>query len=139
MLINATLLKLGLLAAEGLDWHAWGACLRCMLVVRALLMTDESAADGLNGMQTLAHLIVQHSQVQRWLMKIDDEHLGRGHAYLDIAELPAITTAQQLHASTVAKALGNAGKVYVIPHAVWPLQTQPDEHSLRVWHETSCT
>ena len=57
-------------------------------------------------LQMLAQLIVQHSHVQRWLMKIDDEHLGRGHAYLDVAVLPAIATALQLYAATIATAAG---------------------------------
>ena len=56
----------------------------------------------------LAQLIVQHSHVQRWLMKIDDEHLGRGHAYIDVATLPAIATALQLYATTVATVTGTA-------------------------------
>lgn len=56
--------------------------------------------------QLLAQLIVKHSHVQRWLMKIDDEHLGRGHAYLDVAALPAITMALQLYAATVTTAPG---------------------------------
>ncbi|DBA72938.1 TPA: hypothetical protein ACH3X2_009891 [Trebouxia sp. C0005] len=52
-------------------------------------------------LKSLAQLIVQHSSVLRWLMKIDDEHLGRGHAYLDVAAVPAIATALQLYATTL--------------------------------------
>jgi len=57
-------------------------------------------------LQTLAQLIVQHSRVLRWLLKIDDEHLGRGHAYLDVATVPAIATALQLYATTLDKVPG---------------------------------
>ena len=59
-------------------------------------------------MQLLAQLIVEQSHVQRWLMKIDDEHLGRGHAYLDVAALPGISAALQLYAATVPAVSGIA-------------------------------
>ena len=39
-------------------------------------------------------------------MKIDDEHLGRGHAYLDVAAVPAIATALQLYATTLHRLPG---------------------------------
>ena len=58
-------------------------------------------------MQTLAALIVQHSSVLRWLMKIDDEHLGRGHAYLDVASVLAVAIALQLYATTLDKVPGS--------------------------------
>ena len=57
-------------------------------------------------MQSLAQLIVQHSGVLRWLMKIDDEHLGRGHAYLDVATVPAVATALQLYSRTLDRLPG---------------------------------
>ena len=57
-------------------------------------------------MQSLAQLIVQHSSVLRWLMKIDDEHLGRGHAYLDVATVPALATALQLYATALSRLPG---------------------------------
>ena len=34
----------------------------------------------------LARLICMHLDVPRWIFKIDDEHGGRGHAYLDVGE-----------------------------------------------------
>ena len=58
------------------------------------------------GAQALAQLMVQHSGVLRWLIKIDDEHLGRGHAYLDVAAIPAIASAQHLYAATLARIPG---------------------------------
>ncbi|KAK9811483.1 hypothetical protein WJX72_004683 [[Myrmecia] bisecta] len=43
----------------------------------------------------LAELIVEHPTVPRWLLKIDDESDGRGHAYVDGAAIPAIGRALQ--------------------------------------------
>lgn len=57
-------------------------------------------------MQALAHQIVQNPAVPRWLLKIDDEHLGRGHAYMDVAAIPSIAAALQQHDATVAAAAG---------------------------------
>lgn len=62
--------------------------------------------------QSLAQLIVQHSHVQRWLLKIDDEHLGRGHAYLDTAAVPGIATALQLYDATLATVSGAASRPF---------------------------
>ncbi|DBA85977.1 TPA: hypothetical protein ACH3X1_005515 [Trebouxia sp. C0004] len=62
--------------------------------------------------KSLAQLIVQHSSVLRWLMKIDDEHLGRGHAYVDVATVPAVATALQLYATT----LNRLPEVYLEPN-----------------------
>lgn len=66
-------------------------------------------------MQSLAQLILQHSSVQRWLMKIDDEHMGRGHAYLDVAAVPAIATALQLYAATLGKVPGTYAALCPLP------------------------
>ena len=57
-------------------------------------------------LQALAELMVQSPEVQRWLMKIDDEHLGRGHAYLDVAAIPAVVTALQLYSQTLEQIPG---------------------------------
>ena len=43
--------------------------------------------------QVLAEQIVQNPAMPRWLFKIDDEHLGRGHAYMDVAAVPGIAAA----------------------------------------------
>lgn len=68
-----------------------------------------------SAMQALAQLILQHSSVVRWLMKIDDEHLGRGHAYLDVAAVPAIATALQLYATTLDKVPGTYAALCPLP------------------------
>jgi len=67
-------------------------------------------------MQSLAQLIVQHSGVLRWLMKIDDEHLGRGHAYLDVAAVPAVATALQLYATTLDRLPGTLSYLCAASH-----------------------
>ncbi len=69
-------------------------------------------------MQSLAQLIVQHSGVLRWLMKIDDEHLGRGHAYLDVAAVPAVATALQLYATTINRLPGTLSYLCAASHYV---------------------
>ena len=66
-------------------------------------------------MQSLAQLILQHSSVLRWLMKIDDEQLGRGHAYLDVAAVPAIATALQLYAATLDQVPGTHATLCSLP------------------------
>ena len=80
-------------------------------------------------MQLLAQLIVQHSQVPRWLMKIDDEHLGRGHAYLDVASLPAIATALQLYAATFSTGTYSQPKIGLCPSQVH----RRSGHSCSIW------
>ncbi len=75
-------------------------------------------------MQSLAQLIVQHSGVLRWLMKIDDEHLGRGHAYLDVAAVPAVTTALQLYSTTLARLPGTLSRLCAACHYVKQVSKQ---------------
>ena len=58
-------------------------------------------------MQALAQQVVQNPAVPRWLLKVDDEHLGRGHAYMDVASVPSIATALQQHAASIAAAAGD--------------------------------
>ena len=62
-------------------------------------------------LQALAELMVHDPEVQRWLMKIDDEHLGRGHAYLDVAAIPAVVTALQLYSQTLEQIPGTRDKI----------------------------
>ena len=56
--------------------------------------------------QALAQQIVQNPAVPRWLLKIDDEHMGRGHAYMDVAAVPSIATALQQQESSITAAAG---------------------------------
>jgi hypothetical protein len=39
---------------------------------------------------TLASLMVEQPTVPRWLMKMDDEHGGRGHAWVDVANIKGL-------------------------------------------------
>lgn len=45
-------------------------------------------------LHSLARLVFERIDIQRWLLKIDDEFLGRGHAWLDVSHL-------QCHAALV--------------------------------------
>ncbi|GAA6221404.1 IQ domain-containing protein H isoform X1 [Lates japonicus] len=47
--------------------------------------------------ETLAELMSQNFNVQRWLFKIDSEHSGRGTAYCDICHLNCYNWALQKH------------------------------------------
>jgi hypothetical protein len=49
---------------------------------------DPDAREGL--LTTLASLMVEQPTVPRWLMKIDDEHGGRGHAWVDVANIKGL-------------------------------------------------
>lgn len=56
--------------------------------------------------QVLAEQVVGNPAVPRWLLKIDDEHLGRGHAYMDVAAVPGIATVLQEQQASIAAATG---------------------------------
>ena len=49
---------------------------------------------------------MQHHLVPRWLLKIDDERGGRGHAYIDLASVPAIGQALDYYSIMLSR---NAG------------------------------
>ena len=61
--------------------HLWGT--KPLAVIKA-------ATTGHAALQALTELIMQHHLMPRWLLKIDDERGGRGHAYIDVASVPAI-------------------------------------------------
>ncbi|KAM9854783.1 IQ motif-containing protein H [Aulostomus maculatus] len=53
--------------------------------------------------ETLAELMTQHTDVQRWLFKMDSEHGGRGTAYCDVRHLSCYSWALREHQHCAAQ------------------------------------
>ena len=66
----------------------------------------KAATTDTSALQALTELVMQHHLVPRWLLKIDDERGGRGHAYIDVASVPAIGQALDYYSIMLSR---NAG------------------------------
>mmetsp|Transcript_25501 Transcript_25501/g.55857 ORF Transcript_25501/g.55857 Transcript_25501/m.55857 type:complete len:1098 (-) Transcript_25501:29-3322(-) len=79
---------MGLPVGDGVVPHSKSTA--CRLVTLAGLPTGPSAGNLFTEDElynSLTTLIVQHPEVNCWLMKLDDEREARGHAYLHVAQL----------------------------------------------------
>ena len=83
---------------------------------------------GTAALQALTELIMQHHLVPRWLLKIDDERGGRGHAYIDVAAVPAIGQALDYYSIMLSRnAGGHKPQLLQCPH-YWQLTGGGEPH-----------
>ena len=60
--------------------------------------------------EVLARLVVSHPSVTRWILKIDDESGGRGHAFVDVSTMGDLQPVLRKAADALASiGLGDGG------------------------------